>query len=217
MPPPASFQRISASPADHAAIGEIDHGLVVEHPVLVVDRPPQPLSEREANQRDPPLRSRRTRGRRAPIRFARYIAMSAFLSSDLGVVRVAREQADADRSPGMELRAVQIERLGQHVVHTPGHPARGVVDGIVVEVGEQHEELVPALSGYEVGLADARVQPLRELGQHQVAGVVPEGVVHELEVVQVEEDDRDARVVALGSLDRENEGLLEQLAIREAR
>ena len=142
--------------------------------------------------------------------------MSAFLQQRLGVVGVARERADADRPPGMELGAVQLERLGEHVVHAPRHPAGGIVDHIVVEVGQQHQELVSALPGDQIGLADARVQPLGELLQHQIAGMVAERVVHQLEVVEVEEDDRHGRVVALGPLDRQDQRLLEQLPVREA-
>ena len=86
-----------------------------------------------------------------------------------------------------------------------------------IEVGEQHQELVAALTRHQVGLPRARAQTVGELGQQQVAGVVAERVVHELEVVEVEEDHRDGGAVALGTLHREDERLLEQLAVRERR
>ena len=89
-------------------------------------------------------------------------------------------------------------RLGDE---EPGSvPATG--PDAALEIGEQQQELVPTLPRDEVGVTGASAQPLRELLEQLVAGVVPERVVHELEVVEVEVEHADAEVVAAGAGDR---------------
>jgi hypothetical protein len=75
--------------------------------------------------------------------------------------------------------------------------ARRAVGG---EVGDEHEELVAAVAGHEVGRAGGALEPARRLAQQLVAGLVAVGVVHLLEVVQVDVEHGDgmARAAALG-------------------
>ena len=85
-----------------------------------------------------------------------------------------------------------------------------------LEVGEQQEELVPTLPRDQVRLARASAEPLGELLQELVAGVVAERVVHELEVVEVEVEHADAEVVPARPGDRRLEHLLEERPVRQA-
>ena len=64
--------------------------------------------------------------------------------------------------------------------------------GRAVDVGQQHDELVAAGAGDEVGVTGRVLQALGELQDQRVAGLVAERVVHELEVVQVEVQHRHA-------------------------
>ncbi len=59
------------------------------------------------------------------------------------------------------------------------------------QVGEQDEELVAALAGDDVLVADDVPDPCRHLDQQVVADGVAEAVVDELEAVQVDEADGD--------------------------
>ena len=93
----------------------------------------------------------------------------------------------------------------------------GIGAGLPLEVGQQQQELVAALARDEVGLAGAVAQALGELGEQLVPGGVAQRVVHELEVVEVQEDHADAEVVPAGAGERVLEHLLEQRPVRQAR
>ena len=92
---------------------------------------------------------------------------------------------------------------------------RGV--GRVAKLGQHHRELVAAESGDDVGLAQARLEPRGRLNQHRVARRVPEAVVDGREVVQVDEQNRQAAVVALGGGDRARQFLHSERAVRQVR
>ena len=85
-----------------------------------------------------------------------------------------------------------------------------------LDVGEQEEELVAALPGDRVGLADGRAEPLGDGAQQLVARRVAEVVVDELEVVEVDEEDRDVRAGAPRPREGEVEVLGEHRAVRQA-
>ena len=68
---------------------------------------------------------------------------------------------------------------------------------LVLEADAEDGELVAAEAGDEVGVAHGGLEPLRDLDQQAVAGLVPEAVVDDLEVVEVEEEDGD-RLAGVG-------------------
>ena len=108
----------------------------------------------------------------------------------LGVARVVghRRHAGADRHRRLAHRA------GDAVAHAFGDPHR-VLAGAP---GQEHDELVAAVASGDVevlGVGDERVG---DLTQHRVAGQVPVGVVHLLEVVDVEHEQAQRRAEALG-------------------
>ena len=83
------------------------------------------------------------------------------------------------------------------------------------QVGEQEEELVPALPRHHVRLPGASAEALGELLQELITRVVSERVVHELEVVEVEVEHADTEVVPVRTGDRRLEHLLEEGSVRE--
>ena len=68
-------------------------------------------------------------------------------------------------------------------------------------------ELVASVAGDDIGTAQVPAQPVRGLTQHHISRVVTVAVVHGLEVVEVEERQRERIAGAFGA----PEGLLEQL------
>ena len=84
----------------------------------------------------------------------------------------------------------ELHLAGDLVAGRP-HPLR--LGPMAVEVADQDEELVAALAGDQVAGPRHRPEPLGHLAQELVAGGVAEAVVHELEVVEVDEEHGRAR------------------------
>src|SRR5690606_32867180 len=63
---------------------------------------------------------------------------------------------------------------------------------VLVCVGEYDGELVPAVPGRYVDLAERARQNVAYCRQHPVAGLMPEGVVYGLQVVDVYQEERSA-------------------------
>ena len=82
---------------------------------------------------------------------------------------------------------------------------------------EEDEELITALPRDEVCRACRALQPSRHRAQQLIAGGVPEAVVDELEVVQVDEEDGGRALFVRGPRESVVEPLLEGDAVREAR
>jgi len=59
--------------------------------------------------------------------------------------------------------------------------------GALVYFGAERDELIASQAGDGIGPAGDAGEPAADLGQDQVAGVMPEGVIDLLEVVQVDE------------------------------
>jgi len=85
---------------------------------------------------------------------------------------------------------------------------------VTCHVRDQHAELVAAEPGNHVLLVERRPQPLGDLLQQAVAGVVPERVVDLLEVIEVDQDHRHLRAVLAGGLDLREQPLMECHAVR---
>ena len=84
------------------------------------------------------------------------------------------------------------------------------------QVGHQHEELVAALSPDDVARAAGPAQALGDGGQELVAGLVPEAVVDELEVVEVDVEDGERSPAVLHVRDRGVEPASELVAVGQA-
>ena len=96
---------------------------------------------------------------------------------------------------------------------------RSAAHRVVVQVGEQHQEAVPAGAGEHVRGAERLLQPRGQEPHQLVAGAVAERVVDELEVVEVDVQQRDS---GAGAAERASASLrcsssIMRLAVRSAR
>src|SRR5690606_3579797 len=83
--------------------------------------------------------------------------------------------------------------------------------------GQHEEELLAAVAGDDVDLADAVAQAPRDLREDCVADDVPVSLVDALEVVDVEHRARERVAEALGSLELFREAGVEVTVVVEAR
>src|SRR6185295_10662841 len=133
-----------------------------------------------------------------------------------GLVRGAEEAVGGDdRARGVAAHAqaggdpellagAQPERA-----HLPPH-AFGDGEGAgEVGLGEEDGELLAAVAGDDVGLADGLAEGGGQVAEHLVPHLVAVGLVDVLEVVEVEEEQRQRVVVALGAAELLAEAVLE--------
>ena len=131
-----------------------------------------------------------------------------------GGIAVRGRERDADARRHQDLLASHMEGLAQgsdQPVHE-GHD--------VAEIGDVHEgdgKLVGAEPGDDVALPQRAPDAGRHLAQHLIAAAVLASVVDLLELVDVEADDGDMRVVALHPPDGLTKRLGERAAVGEAR
>jgi len=74
------------------------------------------------------------------------------------------------------------------------------------DAGDEEGELVAAQPGDRVALSDVLLDALRDLTEELVPDGMAEGVVDDLEAVEVEEEDRELLVVAVRLGDGESGG-----------
>jgi hypothetical protein len=140
---------------------------------------------------------------------------------EIGVV--GRVDRDADAGGDDQLFLAQHERHGQGLEHAPRHMRRilGAAD-----VLDDQRELVAAqarqgvqlrvVARHRIAGAQARTQGLGHVLQQQVAGLMAEFVVDDLEAVEIEEHQRHRLAVALGAGHGLAEAVAEQHAIGQA-
>ncbi len=109
------------------------------------------------------------------------------------------------------------ERRPHRLAHPPSHRTDRVVRLVAREIREQDQEFVATLAGDEIGLARTAPQPVGRLLEQRVAGVMSHRVVHDLEVVQIQVEDRHQDPGPPGPLHGQHEGLLEEHAVGEPR
>ena len=128
-----------------------------------------------------------------------------------GAVAGAAGDADAGRDP--HLLVLEPERL-DHRGHDPPRGRRDVAR--LARPLLEHRELVPAQPGDEVALADHAPDPPRHLPQQLVPGRVAVRVVHRLEPVEVEDQQRQTGRPVLRRDDEPGQPLRQQRAVRQA-
>ena len=114
----------------------------------------------------------------------------------VGGAPVGRVGDDADRDGRARVDAGHA-LLGDGQADLLGEdPAAGRVG-----LGQERDELVAAVAGRDVDLADAAADDVRDAAQDLVAGDVPEPVVDRLEVVEVEHDQAERPAGAVAARD----------------
>ena len=144
---------------------------------------------RSAATADPWSSGSNSTARARPSFLARYIAASAWRSS---VSEVSPAPATAMPMLAVTNTSSVVSATGSA---TASSSRRAIADGgfLVGEVVAQHDELVAAEAGDHVAGPQRAAEPLRDGGDELVAERVPEAVVHDLEVVEVDEQHRDRR------------------------
>jgi hypothetical protein len=139
-----------------------------------------------------------------------------------GVVGVPGEQADAAARLDLQLDGTERERVGQRFAEPFDRAerclarSRGVLRASL-EISEHEQELVPPVPGEQVAGTARVVEPGGHLAQQLVAGRVPEAVVHELELVQVDARQPERRAVRAGACNRGGEVGVEERTVRQPR
>ncbi len=108
------------------------------------------------------------------------------------------DQGNADAGRHLQALAVEEHRLGQQLADGVGHFANLIADlaARAFEAAEQDHEFVTAQARNGVLHAHAGLQARGDDFQHRIAHRVPEGVVDVLEMVEVEEHQCAAQVMA---------------------
>ncbi len=119
-----------------------------------------------------------------PFALAVYIARSALRSRSSGLVAGSLAGGDADAGTGVHLPARHLDGRVEGVEDALGHLHHGSGIGGVLE---QHGELVAAEAGGRVARTQAAPQAVGHGAEQLVARPVPEAVVDQLEVVEVDE------------------------------
>ena len=205
---PPAHERLDAEDAPRA---EVDDRLIFEEELLLSERAPNIRLEAQALLQQ--------------VLHLRPESDVTALPGRLGVVhrdvRVAEQRlgsglaggvgdADARRDP--QRLPVERERRLQFLDQRPGAALhlRDRGDSL-----QQHGELVSPEPRDRIGGAAGRDDPLGHVAQKTIAGVVTEGIVDVLEVIEVEEHHRNAALVALRESQRVVHAIPEQAAIGE--
>ena len=150
--------------------------------------------------------------------------MSASRSRPSGVAICAAGEHDADARGHDVLAALEDEGAEQRLLDALRDPHRAALRR---EVLAEHDELVAAEARerellvaearQRVGRSQGDLEPVRDGSQELVAGAVSEGVVDVLEAVEIQEQQRGERAVALGARQRELETIAEEQPVRQPR
>ena len=117
--------------------------------------------------------------------------------------------------PMLALTISGRESSDERMLQIVQHLARGQLRAIDVGGRQQHREFIAAEPRHRVGGAQRVAQARRHFLQHQITGVMPERVVDLLETVEIDQQDREALVIAMRSQDRLLQSIEEQRAVRE--
>ena len=109
------------------------------------------------------------------------------------LVAMLGSQGDADAGRGRKHVAGQLHRFVERLDQLVGDQHHLVV---AVQL-QQHDEFVAAPARHQISLAQGTHQARGDLLQQRIADVVAEGIVDLLEVVQVDEQQRQAAIVML--------------------
>ena len=173
---------------------EVELGLVVDDDLAGLDRVGQLADQREAGARVAVARGAVDLVADAA-GLGRVHGDVGALHQRLDVAAVLGEHRDADAGAHEQRQALEAERLLDRAGEAAGD-LLGLLDGGAGR--EQDGELVAADAGHELGVGHAGLQPRADLAQEPVAGLVAERVVELLEVVEVDQQQRELGLVGAG-------------------
>jgi hypothetical protein len=134
------------------------------------------------------------------------------VAEQLVAVRAGEIEGDSDAHADEHGSSRDRQRTLERGEHTVGHLRRL---SLVGEILQQHRELVAAQPGRGVLEPEAVAETIRHRDEQLVAGRVTEAVVDRLEVVQVEEEDRQAAVTPVRTHERVLDPVTEQRLVGE--
>ena len=126
-------------------------------------------------------------------------------------------QRNSDARGNKDLTVVQLYRLGQDLRDASSNILRCSGPGQPDELVAQNEEFVAAKTGDDVTWTQHASKPLRDRHQDFIADRVPEPVVDELEVIEVNEQHRDAAADVLSFVQRAGHEICKGRSIGKAR
>ncbi len=189
--------------AEQRAAAQVDLRLELHRERLLLDRRAQVRQHREAGRVVAVVLGGVDRGRVAGALGDVHRDVGA-AEQQAGVRAVLRVRGDADARAHLQALLLQHERLLEQPEAFPRQRLRGRQ----ARAGQEQGELIAAEPGHRVGRADLLAQAQPHLPQQVVPDVVPERVVHRLERVQVDEQERE-RIAAAR---REQQRLLQPVA-----
>ncbi len=210
--PPAQ-QRLGA---DDAAVAQVDLRLVVDHELVALDRAPQLALEHQ------PLDRRRVHllrieGEGIAAVLLRVIHGGIGIADQVDdIVGIARAEGDADTHGQEHFLLVDVKsRAGgiQHGARQLRHLFARLIGVGAQPVDEQRELVAREAAEHGFAAQHAR-QPFGEHLEHAVAGSVAEGVVHLLEAVHVDVQQRHPLADAPRTRDRLLQQVLELHPVR---
>ena len=206
--------------ADECLGLEVHERLVVQDETLPgLDRLAQAAGHRDLLQRG----IRTAAIHRMPVAsavFHRVHRNICMLEQRLGVVGVAGVEADPDARTDVDLDPLDDKRRTQDSVQRAGdrlcrtHEI-DLLSRVAFEIGEEDQELVAALSRNHVHLADRAAQTRPDRLQQLITGCMPEAVVDELEVVEIDEQNGRALVCSGGPGESQLQMLQKRGPVRE--
>ena len=129
----------------------------------------------------------------APIQLGAVHGHVGRLGQRVEVVSVLRKQRNAHRRGHRELVVVDLVRLARRLLQFASDP--GCAPRICS--GQKQDELITAQARDRVFVAHHGAQPFGDFHQQYIAHPMAERVVHMLEVIQIQEDDGQGRLVVL--------------------
>jgi hypothetical protein len=125
---------------------------------------------------------------------------------------IARIEGDADARRDMHIDAEQPHRRPHHI-----DGALADADGLCTchRSIDQDHEFIASEAGRGVDRAHRTLEALRHLTQEIIAGAVAEGVVDELEAVEIHHQQPELVSLTVRLRDRLGDAIIEQQAVRE--
>lgn len=170
-----------------AAGGHIDPRLVMDFDLTQVD-----CSSEVVFEEDPPparrveLGHEELIGAAAPFLRAIHGQIGVF-EQPFKVLRIVRKERDTDAWRAVKIAVTDGEGSLERVYDSLRDEGRGARIG---KVSQRERELIAALTGADVDIANATPDSHRDPLEQLVAGVVAQGIVHGFEAIEIDEEHR---------------------------